>query len=106
MGPVLDQVSTCSSANPRARPGLYRKVREEYFRRIEAIEYAVRHDDGRYYNELGGAEIILIGVSRAGKTPLSMYLAMRGFKTANVPWSRASTRRRSFSRCRAAGSSV
>lgn len=85
MGPVLDRVSTLLERQPVGRPGLYRKVREEYFRRIEAIEYAVRHDDGRYYNELGGAEIILVGVSRAGKTPLSMYLAMRGFKTANVP---------------------
>lgn len=85
MGPVLDQVSNLLARLPAGRPGLYRKVREDYFRRIEAIEFAVRHDDGRYPNELSGAEIILIGVSRAGKTPLSMYLAMRGFKTANVP---------------------
>jgi len=85
MGPVLDRVSILLERQPVGRPGLYRKVREEYFRRIEAIEFAVRHDDGRYHNELGRAEIILVGVSRAGKTPLSMYLAMRGFKTANVP---------------------
>lgn len=85
MGPVLDQVSNLLGRLPAGRPGLYRKVREDYFRLIEAIEFAVRHDDGRHFNELGGAEIILIGVSRAGKTPLSMYLAMRGFKTANVP---------------------
>jgi regulator of PEP synthase PpsR (kinase-PPPase family) len=85
MGPVLDRVSIMLERAPIGRPGLYRRVREEYFRRIEAIEFAVRHDDGRYFNELIGAEIILIGVSRAGKTPLSMYLAMRGFKAANVP---------------------
>ncbi len=85
MGPVLDQVSNLLGRLPAGRPGLYRKVREDYFRRIEAIEYAVRHDDGRHFNELAGAEIVLIGVSRAGKTPLSMYLAMRGFKTANIP---------------------
>jgi regulator of PEP synthase PpsR (kinase-PPPase family) len=85
MGPVLERVSTMLEREPVGRPGLYRKVREDYFRRIEAIEFAVRHDDGRYFSELGGAEIILIGVSRAGKTPLSMYLAMRGFKTANLP---------------------
>lgn len=85
MGPVLEKVSAFLGRQPAGRPGLYRKVREDYFRRIEAIEFAVRHDDGRHFNELGGAEIILIGVSRAGKTPLSIYLAMRGFKTANVP---------------------
>lgn len=85
MGPVLDQVTALLGRQPAGKPGLYRKVREDYFRRIEAIEFAVRHDDGRHFNELRGAEIILIGVSRAGKTPLSMYLAMRGFKTANLP---------------------
>jgi len=85
MGPVLEKVSGFLGRQPVGKPGLYRKVREDYFRRIEAIEFAVRHDDGRHFNELGGAEIILIGVSRAGKTPLSIYLAMRGFKTANVP---------------------
>lgn len=85
MGPVLDQVSNLLAQIPAGRPGLYRKVREDYYRRIEAIEFAVRHDDGHHFNELNTAEIILIGVSRAGKTPLSMYLAMRGFKTANVP---------------------
>lgn len=85
MGPVLDQVAKLVGREPIGRPGMYRKIREDYFRRIEAIEFAVRHDDGRYVEDLGKAEIILIGVSRAGKTPLSMYLAMRGFKTANVP---------------------
>jgi regulator of PEP synthase PpsR (kinase-PPPase family) len=85
MGPVLDALARLLGEIPIGRPGLYRRVREDYFRRIEAIDYAVRHDDGRHCNELGEADIVLTGVSRTGKTPLSMYLAMRGFKTANVP---------------------
>lgn len=85
LGPVLDAFSRLLGEAPLGRPGLYRQVREDYFRRIEAIEYAVRHDDGRHFDELAEADVVLTGVSRAGKTPLSMYLAMRGYKTANVP---------------------
>ena len=85
MGPTLDILTGLLGRRPACRPGLYRKVRESYFRRIEAIEFAVRHDDGGHYEELSTADIVLTGVSRAGKTPLSMYLAMRGFRTANVP---------------------
>jgi hypothetical protein len=85
MGPTLDHLSSLLDMQPLGTPGLYRRVREEYFRKIEAIEFAVRHDDGRFPDELDGAEIIVTGVSRAGKTPLSMYLAVRGFKVANVP---------------------
>ena len=85
MGPVLSAFSALLEESPLGRPGRYRRVREDYFRRIEAIEYAVRHDDGRHCDELAAADIVLTGVSRVGKTPLSMYLAMRGYKTANVP---------------------
>jgi regulator of PEP synthase PpsR (kinase-PPPase family) len=85
VGPVLETMADLLGQRPLGTPGLYRKVRAEYFRRIEAIEFAVAHDDGRNTSELGFADIVLIGVSRAGKTPLSIYLAMRGYKTANVP---------------------
>jgi regulator of PEP synthase PpsR (kinase-PPPase family) len=85
MGPVLGALAALLDEEPLGRPGLYRQVREDYFRRIEAIEYAVRHDDGRHCEELDEADIVLTGVSRVGKTPLSMYLAMRGYRTANVP---------------------
>ncbi|MFV2072796.1 MAG: pyruvate, water dikinase regulatory protein [Thermoanaerobaculales bacterium] len=84
-GPVLDVFAKMLGREPLGKPGLYRKIREDYFRRIDAIEFAVRHDDGRNCAELGDADIVLTGVSRAGKTPLAMYLAMRGYKTANVP---------------------
>jgi hypothetical protein len=85
MGPVLDRMSCRLHRQPLGAPGLYRKLREDYFRRVEAIDFAVGHDDGRRSDELELADIVLIGPSRVGKTPLSMYLAMRGFKTANVP---------------------
>jgi regulator of PEP synthase PpsR (kinase-PPPase family) len=85
MGPLLDGFATLLDREPVGRPGRYRRLHEEYFERIEAIEYAVQHDDGGRADELAQAHIILAGVSRVGKTPLSMYLAMRGFKTANVP---------------------
>jgi regulator of PEP synthase PpsR (kinase-PPPase family) len=85
LGPVLENLSELLDRRPVGTPGLYRKLREDYFRRVEAIEFAVGHDDGRKTDELPDADIVLIGVSRAGKTPLSMYLAMRGYKTANVP---------------------
>ena len=85
LGPVLEDLSKLLGRQPVGTPGLYRKLRKDYFRRVEAIEFAVGHDDGRKTGELDAADIVLIGVSRAGKTPLSMYLAMRGYKTANVP---------------------
>ena len=85
MGPVLGHLQSSLGREPMGTPGLYRKLREDYYRRVEAIEFAVGHDDGQRFTELDLADIVLTGVSRAGKTPLSMYLAMRGYKTANVP---------------------
>jgi regulator of PEP synthase PpsR (kinase-PPPase family) len=85
LGPLLGTLSRALHRRPLGKPGLYRQLREEYFRRIEAIEFAVNHDDGRKVHELDQAEIVLTGVSRVGKTPLSMYLSTRGWKAANVP---------------------
>jgi regulator of PEP synthase PpsR (kinase-PPPase family) len=66
-------------------PGLYREINQEYFDRIDAIEFTLNHDDGLSPTKLHKAEIILTGVSRSGKTPLSVYLAMYGWKVANIP---------------------
>jgi [pyruvate, water dikinase]-phosphate phosphotransferase / [pyruvate, water dikinase] kinase len=66
-------------------PGLYRRINSQYFDRIEAIEYTLNHDDGMNTRRLLEAEIILTGVSRSGKTPLSVYMSMFGWKVANVP---------------------
>lgn len=66
-------------------PGLYREINQQYYERIDAIEFTLNHDDGLRPNKLHNAEIVLTGVSRSGKTPLSVYLAMYGWKVANVP---------------------
>jgi regulator of PEP synthase PpsR (kinase-PPPase family) len=85
MGPLLDQLTQRLGKRPLGQPGLYRRQNEEDLKRIEAIEFAVEHDDGKRVHELALAELVLVGVSRVGKTPLSMYLATLGWKVANIP---------------------
>lgn len=85
VGHLLDWLANVLKRPPVGKPGLYRHLHEAYFRRIEAIEYTVAHDDGRNPQEWHKAEIVLTGPSRAGKTPLSMYLSVQGWKVANVP---------------------
>src|SRR5699024_12875018 len=65
--------------------GALRKLDENYFKRIEAIEYAVKYDDGKHFTDIEEADALIIGVSRTSKTPLSMYLANKGYKIANIP---------------------
>lgn len=85
VGPLLDYLTRLLQEAPLGQPGRYRRLNEDYFRRIEAIEFAVAHDDGKRLDELHLADGVLLGVSRVGKTPLSMYLGMLGWKIANVP---------------------
>lgn len=85
IGGLMLHLTNLLGQEPIGRPGLYRQIREMYFKRIEAIEFTVEHDDGRKPHELDRAEIVLVGVSRVGKTPLSIYLGTRGWKVANVP---------------------
>lgn len=85
MGKLADYLDRHLEIEPLQHPGLYRKINQEYFERIEAIEFTLSHDDGMGHERLNKAEIILTGVSRVGKTPLSVYLAMFGWKVANVP---------------------
>jgi len=85
MGPLLEQVEVRTGAKPLEQPGMYRKLRKDYFDRIEAIDFAVSHDDGKRPEDIPLADVVIIGVSRCGKTPLSMYLAVHGWKVANVP---------------------
>lgn len=84
-GPLLDHLAIRLSKEPLGKPGLYQQLHAAYFKRVEAIEYAVAHDDGKRIGDLPLAEIVLTGVSRVGKTPLSMYLSVLGWKVANVP---------------------
>ena len=86
MGPVLASLAGLLQQEPVGRPGLYRQLHQEYFQRVEAMEFTVAHDDGRNLEQLAAADIVLFGVSRVGKTPLSMYLALQGWKVANVPF--------------------
>jgi regulator of PEP synthase PpsR (kinase-PPPase family) len=85
MGPLLIRLSAWFESQPKGQPGLFHVIDAEYDHRIEAVEFTVQHDDGRRTADLHLAEIVLIGVSRTSKTPLSMYLANRGWKVANVP---------------------
>lgn len=85
MGKLADYLDRHLDIEPLQHPGLYRKINQEYFERIDAIEFTLTHDDGMLPEKLHNAEIILTGVSRVGKTPLSVYLAMFGWKVANVP---------------------
>lgn len=68
-----------------SKPGLFRRINAPYYERIEAMEFTLNHDDGMNTERLKYADIILTGVSRAGKTPLSVYMSMFGWKVANVP---------------------
>jgi [pyruvate, water dikinase]-phosphate phosphotransferase / [pyruvate, water dikinase] kinase len=85
MGSLLARLSEVFSVSPAEKPGLFGQLNKTYFRRIETMEFAFRHDDGQRVNELKKAEIVLIGVSRTFKTPLSIYLAFKGWFVANVP---------------------
>lgn len=84
-GPLLGQISQHVGMRPLLRPGVSRGLSDEYFRRIDAIQYTVHHDDGQGVDTLDEADIVLVGVSRCSKTPLSIYLSMRGWKVANIP---------------------
>jgi len=85
MGPTMDAMERVFNKSPRLEPGLVHKLDEDYFKKIEAIEFAVKYDDGRDPRGIARADIILIGVSRTSKTPLSQYLAHKRIKVANVP---------------------
>jgi regulator of PEP synthase PpsR (kinase-PPPase family) len=85
LGPLLLRLSDALAASPRAEAGLFRQIDEEYFRRIDAMDFTVKHDDGKRVEEIGHADLVLIGVSRSCKTPLSVFLGYRGWHVANVP---------------------
>ncbi len=85
LGPIILRLSEVLEVAPRAEAGLFHSIDAEYFRRIDAIDFAVKHDDGKRVSEITSADLVLIGVSRSSKTPLSMFLAYRGWHVANVP---------------------
>ncbi|HLO11934.1 MAG TPA: pyruvate, water dikinase regulatory protein [Pseudoneobacillus sp.] len=85
IGPLMDRIQELSGKTPLFEPGLVRKLDEDYFKKVEAIEFAVKYDDGRDPRGILKADIVLVGVSRTSKTPLSQYLAHKRLKVANVP---------------------
>ena len=85
MGPVLEALANIMPGPPRLEAGLMRRLDEDYFERIEAVEFAVRFDDGKDFRGFAWADVVLIGISRTSKTPLSLYLANQKIKAANVP---------------------
>ncbi len=85
MGPMMQAFIDTFNDSPKYKPGLLHEMDENYYRKIEAIEFAVKYDDGKDARGLLQAQVVLVGVSRTSKTPLSIYLAHKGIKTANYP---------------------
>ena len=85
MTPALDALAKVSGRIPLRAPGKLHVANQQYFSRIEAVEFAIAHDDGRNPQDLTHADMVLLGVSRSSKTPLSIYLSQQGYKVANVP---------------------
>lgn len=85
MTDILNMLSEKTNRSPKGEAGIIRKMDESYFRRIEAIEFAVKYDDGKDPRGVLKADLVLVGISRTSKTPLSMYLANRNIKVANIP---------------------
>lgn len=85
MGPALDGLEAITGAEAILEAGIIHRLDERYFRRVEAVEFAVQHDDGKDPQGYRKADIVVLGVSRSSKTPVSMYLANKGYKIANLP---------------------
>ncbi|RWR85159.1 pyruvate, phosphate dikinase regulatory protein 1, chloroplastic isoform X1 [Cinnamomum micranthum f. kanehirae] len=89
LGPTTEAIAThigvSPSGIPRGAPGRNLPLTKDYFKRIEAVEFTIKQDDGAQPKNLKMADIVLVGVSRTGKTPLSIYLSQKGYKVANVP---------------------
>ena len=85
MGPLMLRIGRWLGETPVSTPGLLHRLDEEYFRRIEALEFAVKNDDGQHPKNFKHANLVIVGVSRTSKTPVSSTLAQRGHKVANLP---------------------
>jgi|SRR6056297_42497 len=85
LGPMLDLFSSKLDMKPLEKPGLAHQMDEAYFKRVKAVEFSIACDDGSNSQMLNDAELVILGVSRTCKTPLSMYLAHKGIMTANIP---------------------
>jgi len=85
LSPILYKFSDMLGLAPQQEPGLLYEINADYHKRVEAVNFTVKQDDGQELRYLYKADIVLVGASRTSKTPLSMYLAHKGFKVANIP---------------------
>ncbi|VYU48288.1 pyruvate, phosphate dikinase/phosphoenolpyruvate synthase regulator [Clostridium tertium] len=85
LGPIVNVASSLLNRMPDNNPGAMRNIDDSYFKRIEAMEFAMQYDDSKDYRGLKNADVVLIGLSRTSKTPLCMYLANKGLKAINIP---------------------
>ena len=85
LGPIINVASNMLNMQPTYNPGAMRKTDEDYYRRIEAMEFAMQYDDSKDYRGIKNADVILVGLSRTSKTPLCMYLANKGIRAINIP---------------------
>ena len=85
LSPLINALKQKTGLKPKNIPNITHRLDEQYFRKVEAVEFAVKYDDGKDPRGVLFADVVVIGVSRTSKTPLSMYLAHKGIKTANIP---------------------
>lgn len=85
LGPLLSKFANIFEMEPDYQPGLLHAVNDQYFEKVAAVEFTLNHDDGRNVKTLEEADVILVGISRTSKTPLSIYLSMEGLKVVNIP---------------------
>ena len=85
LGPIINVTSAMLNKQPDYNPGAMWKTDEAYYKRIEAMEFAMQYDDSKDYRGLKNADVVLVGLSRTSKTPLCMYLANKGIKAINIP---------------------
>lgn len=85
LGPIVNVASSILNTMPDNNPGAMRNIDDVYYKRIEAMEFAMQYDDSKDYRGLKNADVVLVGLSRTSKTPLCMYLANKGLKAINIP---------------------
>ncbi len=85
LGPLLTSFANVFETEPDYQPGLLHAVNDEYFKKVSAVEFTLNHDDGRNLKTLNECDIVLVGISRTSKTPLSIFLSMEGLKVVNIP---------------------
>ena len=85
LGKLISDFSKLLQQNATRKPSGQHILDKEYYKRIEAVQFTISHDDGKIIYDLDNSDIVLVGVSRTSKTPTSIYLANRGYKVANIP---------------------